>query len=299
MPSLRQLEYLVALADTLHFRRAADQANVTQPTLSQQLKELEARLGVTLVERSRPVQLTPAGRDIAERARRVLVGVLELKQAAERSREAFAGTIRLGVTPTLGPYLMPPAITRLHRDHPDLRLYIREGIPDDQFAELQSGTLDMIIAPLPVPGAELDIEPLFCEPLQLVGAPDDTRFSKIRQSKSDFAGAPILSLDRRHHFHRQAEAICAELGAELLRDYEGTSLDSLRQMAGSGLGLALLPELYLRSETGGEEMVSRFRIEGWSATRSIAACWRRGAAYAGTYRKIAEAVAIEAREQLA
>ena len=109
----------------------------------------------------------------------------------------------------------------------------------------------------------------------------------------------MLSLDRRHHFHRQAEAICRELDAEILHDYEGTSLDSLRQMAGSGLGLAILPELYLRSETGGEDMVARFEIERWSAERTIAAAWRQGAAFAPAYEAIAEVVAAEAKEMLA
>lgn len=116
--------------------------------------------------------------------------------------------------------------------------------------------------------------------------------------KSDLAGAGLLTLDRRHHFHRQAQQICEELGAEILRDYEGTSLDSLRQMAGSGLGLAILPELYLRSEVGGEHMVHRLEVSDWTATRSIAAIWRHGAAYGESYRLIAQAVAEEARRML-
>lgn len=299
MPSLRQLEYLVALADTRHFGEAAAQVNVTQPTLSQQLKELEARLKVALVERGRPVRLTPAGREIVRRARRVLAEVREIRKAAERSRTGLAGTISLGVSPTLGPYLMPSAIVRLHRDHPALHLYIREGIPDEQLAQLRRGELDMVLAPLPFARTGLEVLPLFTEPLQLIGAPDHPLLASRPQRRADFAGAPVLSLDRRHHFHRQAEAICADLEAELLRDYEGTSLDSLRQMAGSGLGLAILPELYLRSEAGGEEMVRRFEIAGWKAERRIAAAWREDAAYADAYRAIAEVVAAEAGEMLA
>lgn len=294
MPTLRQLQYLVAVDETRHFRRAAQSVNVTQPTLSQQLKELELRLGAKLVERGRPIQLTPIGREVAERARRVMLEISEIKGLAKRSATSLAGTIRLGVTPTLGPYLIPSAVVRLHRDQPALKLYIREGIPDDQLAELARGALDMMIAPLPIRPAGLNVEPLFEESLHLVGAPDHSLFAKKTIRRSDFAEEPVLSLDRRHHFHRQAQDICAELGAELLRDYEGTSLDSLRQMAGSGLGLAILPELYLRSETGGENMVRRFDIPGWSASRSIAAVWRTGTAFVGEYGAIAKVIADEA-----
>jgi LysR family hydrogen peroxide-inducible transcriptional activator len=165
--------------------------------------------------------------------------------------------VRFGVTPTLGPYLMPSVVAWLHRRYPDMRLYMREGIPDDQLAELRRGALDMLLVPLPVGGADLHVEPLFREPLHIVAAPDHPLCNKKRLRKSDLQGAGILSLDLRHHFHRQVKAICGELGADLLRDYEGTSLDSLRQMAGSGIGLAILPELYLRSEVGGEDMVQR------------------------------------------
>lgn len=298
MTSLRQLSYLVALADTQHFGRAAALMRVTQPTLSQQLKELEAQLGVQLAERGKPVQLTPIGRDIAARAREILGSVDEIKKVAARSRDDFAGTIRFGVTPTLGPYLMPAAIVRLRKELPALQLYVREGIPDEQLDGLRRGELDMLLTPLPVSGVGLTIEPLFREPLQLVGAPDHPLFRAAKLSRSNFAGQPILSLDPRHHFHRQAQVICEELGANLLRDYEGTSLDSLRQMAGSNIGLAILPELYLRSETGGEDMVQRFDIANWAPYRSIAAIWREKAALADLYAKVAAIVAEEAAEML-
>ncbi|MEJ2694816.1 MAG: LysR substrate-binding domain-containing protein [Candidatus Thiodiazotropha sp.] len=299
MPTLRQLEYLIAVADTQHFGHASASVHVSQPTLSQQLKALEARLGVTLVERSNtPVQLTPVGREIADRARKVLLGVADLRGLARRSVSGLAGTVRFGVTPTLGPYLLPPIVAQLHRDHPDMRLHMREGIPDDQLAELRRGALDIVLAPLPVAGTDFEIEPLFREPLHLVAAPDNPLVNKSLLRKADLAGSGILSLDRRHHFHRQTENICEELNAELLRDYEGTSLDSLRQMAGAGIGLAILPELYLRSEVGGEDMVRRLTVTDWSATRSIAAVWRQGAAYDENYRIIAQAIADEARNRL-
>ena len=299
MGMLRQFQYLVAIADYGNFRRAADAVHVSQPTLSLQLRALEARLGAQLVERNEtPVQLTPIGREIVARARKLLLGVQDIEDLARRARQSIAGTIRFGITPTLGPYLMPEIIAQLHRRHPDLRLYIREGIPIEQARELARGDLDMLLSPLPVSGSGLHIEPLFREPLHIVAPPDHPVAALPVVCKADLAGIGVLSMDRRHHTHRQFRDICEDIGADLLEDYEGTSLDSLRQMCGSGLGFAILPELYLRSEVGGEDMVARLKPEGWTATRSIAAVWRDGAAFADSYRLIADIVVDHARHIL-
>lgn len=299
MPTLRQLEYLLAIAEFRNFRRAADAVNVSQPTLSQQLRALEARLGTILVERNEtPVELTPIGREIASKAQKILLGVKDMEALAKRARDTISGTIRFGITPTLGPYLMPDIVAQLHRRYPDLRLYIREGIPDEQARELARGELDMLLSPLPVTGSGFHIEPLFREALQIVAPPDHAIAELGSVVKADLAGIGVLSMDRRHHTHRQFRDICNDIGAELLEDYEGTSLDSLRQMCGSGLGFAILPELYLRSEVGGEDMVKRLDIKDWSATRSIAAVWRTGAAYTESYKLIADMIAKEARRIL-
>lgn len=300
MPTLRQFEYLIAIAETGNFRRAADAVHVSQPTLSQQLRTLEAKLGAQLVERNEtPVQLTPIGREVTARARKLLMGVKDIEDLARRARQSIAGTIRFGITPTLGPYLMPQIIAQLHRRYPDLRLYIREGIPIEQARELARGDLDMLLSPLPVTGSGLHIEPLFREPLHIVAPADHAIAQAPRVSRDDLEGIGILSMDRRHHTHRQFSDICIDLRAELLEDYEGTSLDSLRQMCGSGLGFAILPELYLRSEVGGEDMVKRLKLEDWAAARSIAAVWREGAAFADNYRLIADVVVEQARRSLA
>lgn len=300
MGSFRQFEYLIAIDDFRNFRRAADAVHISQPTLSQQLRALEARLGATLVERNEtPVELTPIGREVVARARKIVLGVRDIEALARRARDTVAGTIRFGITPTLGPYLMPDIVAQMHRRFPDLRLYIREGIPDEQARELARGELDMLLSPLPVTGSGLHIEPLFREPLHIVAPPDHPVAQLKSVTREVLAGIGFLSMDRRHHMHRQFRSICNEMNAELLEDYEGTSLDSLRQMCGSGLGFAILPELYLRSEVGGEDMVTRLRPTDWSATRSIAAVWRNGAAYADSYRLIADTVADEARRRLA
>lgn len=290
MPSLRQLEYLVAIADLRNFGRAAQACHASQPTLSQQLRALEQRLGVVLVERRLAgAELTPIGREIAERARRLLVDVRDIRDLARRAAAGAAGIIRFGVTPTLGPYLMPDIIAALHREQADLKLYIREGIPDDLALEVGKGQLDMVLGPMPIDGEALHIEPLCREPLHLVG-PADHPLSKRLLSADEVRDLPILTLEHRHHFHRQAAALCAEWNMRLLRDYEGTSLDALQQMVSSGLGFAILPDCYLRSEGGGTGGLSLLRLEGWTATRSIAAAWRAGAAFTETYLMIARRV---------
>jgi len=125
------------------------------------------------------------------------------------------------------------------------------------------------------------------------------RYAAERRCQRKLAGAEFLSFDQRHHAYRQVREVCDDFGALVLEHYQGTSLDALRQMCGSGLGFAIIPELYLRSEVGGEDMVKRLDLADWSASRSIAAVWREGAAYSDSYRIIAEAIASEARRILA
>jgi len=299
MPTLRQLEYLVAIADLQHFGRAADACHVSQPTLSQQLRALEDRLGVILIERrASGAELTPIGREISARARRLTIEVQDIRDLARRAGERMVGTLRFGVTPTLGPYLMPPIVATLHREQPDLRMHIREGIPEEQALALARGALDMLLGPLPFDSADLEIQPLFRERLFLVAAPDHPLANQAKPQLAQLKGAQVLSLDTRHHLHRQVAAICTELGMVLLRDYEGTSLDSVHQMAASGIGLAVLPELYVRSDVIGRTGVTVLEVEGWAFTRSIAAAWRAGAAYESAYRMIATRIQTEARSLL-
>ncbi|MGB7405623.1 MAG: LysR substrate-binding domain-containing protein [Pacificimonas sp.] len=298
MPTLRQLDYLVTLADTGHFGRAAQQANVSQPTLSQQIRTLEQRLGIDLVERrGRGAALTPPGRELAERARNVLASVDDIRNFAARAAGRLTGTLRFGVTPTLGPYLLPGVIAALHKDAPDLKLVIQEGIPDDQLDALTRARLDLLLGALPLDAPGVVSEPLFRETLLLV-VPVDHPLAGGGDTAA-LAGEPVLSLDPRHPYHRQVEAICARYDMRLMRDYEGTSLDSLQQMTASGLGLALLPELYLRSEAAGRSGTVTPDIAGWEpAYRSIGLAWRDGAALSDAFHQLGEGIAARARQLL-
>jgi LysR family hydrogen peroxide-inducible transcriptional activator len=288
MPTLRQLEYLVTLADTGSFVAAARLTNVSQPTLSQQVKALEDRLGVKLLERSTSgAILTPIGRSIVAKARGVLGEVRDIEALANSSATGLTGTLRLGTTPTLGPYLLSPIIAELHRAAPGLRLYVREGIPDAQALALSRGDLDVLLGPLPIGGDDLEIEPLFREPLHLVSAVDGELVTGRTVDPVALAGHTLLSLDTRHHLHRQTTEIASSYGMSISPDYEGTSLDSLHQMVASGLGLTVLPALYLASDVGGSAGLTILDVAGWKAHRSIALAWRRTSAMEPAFRAIA------------
>ena len=299
MPTLRQLEYLVTLADTGSFVQAARAANVSQPTLSQQVKALEHRLGVRLLDRAATgAILTPVGRSIVAKARTVLGEVRDMDALARSAATGLTGTLRLGTTPTLGPYLLSPIIAALHRAAPGLRLYVREGIPDMQALELARGDLDVLLGPLPIAGDDLTVEPLFREPLHLVAAVDSELATGRVIEPAALAGRTLLSLDTRHHLHRQARELAERYAMSLSPDYEGTSLDSLHQMAASGLGLTLLPALYLASDVGGMAGLATVEVANWRAFRSIALAWRRGSSMEAAYRVIAAHVADFGRRML-
>lgn len=299
MPTLRQIEIFVRLADIGNMGEAAATLALTQPALSQQLKALEDRLGLKLFERvPKGMQLTPGGRELLTFARSVVNASRDFCDAADRAVARPAGSIRFGVTPTIGPYLMPAVIKELHQRYPDLRLYIREGIPTLQQAELAAGELDMILSPTPISGRGLHVEPLFREPLRLVAPPDDPLLISNSVTEKEFEGRTFLTLDHRHHYHKQLMEISAALGASVLADYEGTSLDALQQMVGSGVGLAILPELYIRSDAGGLDMVKIVEPEGWKVYRSIGSAWRSSAAFADLYSEVAALIANIAQRYL-
>lgn len=288
MPTLKQFRYLVAVAETLHFRRAAEKTHVSQPTLSGQLRELEDRLGVQLVERSRSkVVLTPLGREIAARAKSVLRDVQDIVDLAAQGQSAMGGTIRVGVLQSLGPYFLPHILPDLHRSHPDLKLYVREGLPHVLLDQLDDGTLDLLFFPLPINSADLVSVRLFREPLWIV-VPGEHRLAetdKIR--KADLKGETFLTLERGHRLHDQVHDLCEEYGAEISLDYAGTSLDTLRQMVVMGMGLSFLPALYVRSEVLHDRQVVARELASGAPSRTIGMVWRRQSARQRDYETLA------------
>ncbi len=284
MPSLQQLRYLVALDSARHFRRAAELCNVTQPTLSAQLKDLEAKLDCVLVDRARgQVLLTPIGEIVAAHARRALTEVAEIHAACALHKGALQSTIKVGVVQSLGSYLMPLVVPDLHESHPSLKLYMREGLPNHLLEGLASGAHDILLFPLPIRPAEFEVRSLFREPLLTV-MPHDHAFAGQADLAPDMLrGETILALERGHRLTEQVELICEQFGAHLSHDYEGTSLDTLRQMVAMGMGLSILPALYVRSEVTPQDIVVARPFRGTPPARTIGMIWRKGTARQAEY----------------
>lgn len=286
--TIRQLSYFVALAEEGSFTRAAERMGISQPSLSQQIRILETIVGAALFERGGPAILTPLGRELLDKARRILLDVADLEDFRTTSSDPLIGTIRLGASPTLGAYLLPGLVARLHREHPALRVHVREGLPTALAAGLASGVHDLILAQLPVPGGTFHSERLFREPLYVAMASDHPLGEKAVIAPSDLRGANLLTLLPEYRLSEQIAAIAADVEATVLRDYEGTSLDAIRQMAGMNMGLALLPELYVRQEIREGDDVMVRPIKGGRYYREIGLLWRQGAGRAPAYGMIAD-----------
>ncbi|TKD51625.1 hydrogen peroxide-inducible genes activator [Sphingomonas baiyangensis] len=295
-PTLRQLRYLTALADHGSFTRGAAAVGVSQPSFSQQIQLVEALLRGRVAERGggRAI-LTPLGRDAVAGARRVLAEVAAFEAIAERRDDALSGTIRLGVSPTLGPYILPQLVARLHSTSPNLRVHVREGLPNMLVELLADGAHDVILVQLPIEYRGMHVERLFREPLYLAMAADDALRTRETIVSADLAGRGLLTLQPQYRMSDQVAQLAEEAGAHVLRDYEGTSLDAIRQMAGMGMGLAMLPRLYVRQEVrGGDDVIVR-PFAGGRHYREIGLVWRTGAgrapafaALAALLRKVAE-----------
>lgn len=288
MPTIRQLQYFVAVAETLHFRLAAESCNVTQPTLSMQLRALERRLGVKLIERNRhSVRITQVGREIEKHARSVLREVREIGDLAERGRAALGGFQKVGGLPTLSPYLMPHILPHLRQKYPDLKLFMREDIKPNLEKSLAVGELDMIMVPQPLRGKDLDFVDLFVEPLWLAVSARHRLAGQSKLEDGDLAGETVLLLEPGHRLHDQVLELCDAYGAYPHSDFEGTSLDTLRQMVGMEMGATFLPALYVRAEAFDDDQIAVLPFNAALASRRIAMVWRRSASRRHEYLELA------------
>jgi LysR family hydrogen peroxide-inducible transcriptional activator len=287
--TLRQLQYFVAVGEHRSFRRAADHLGVTQPTLTAQVAALEQALEVQLFERSRAgTMLTAAGRDLLPSARRVLEEAQGFTDVAASFAGGQVGTYRLGVTPTLGPYLLPYVLPAIHEEYAGLKLYVREGTPSVLESDVKNGAHDFILTTLPVLARELVVDPLFREPLRLAISRDHHLAAKPQITPQDLKGEEVLVMGEPHLFHRQIVALCERFKAIVRRDYEGTSLDTLRQMAVMGMGLTFLPALYVKSEIRESDNIRITDIEGAKMFRNHALVWRFNSPGRNLFRELAE-----------
>jgi LysR family hydrogen peroxide-inducible transcriptional activator len=286
-PSPRQLEYFVALAETLHFGQAAATCHVSQPTLSSQFRLLEGQLGSALLERGTgAIRLTAAGERLLPLARRALEDLDEIVTAAQAGQANLGGLIRLGVSPTFGPYFMPRLLPALKSEYPELELYIREDRPNSLEEGLTAGIFDCILTPDITPSDQWAAKVL-CRETVLLAVPRSHPLAGLEVVPvSMLKGEKLLALGQGFRLYDDVQALARAAGADFRQDYEGTSLDALRQMASIGMGLALFPAAYIASEFGKEPGLVLKRVEGMAMQRLIYLVWRRGSARTDHFEKL-------------
>jgi LysR family hydrogen peroxide-inducible transcriptional activator len=288
LPTLRQLRFLVALADRRHFGQAAEACFVSQSTLSAAIQELEDNLGVILFDRTRrSVAPTGIGLEIAERARTLLRQAEDLVDVAIAAHDPLSGPLRLGVIPTIGPFLLPRAMPRLRAAAPELRLYLREEQTARLLDRLEAGQLDAAVLALPVALDDAESEDVSVDPFFVV-CPRDHRLASLDTvGPGDMATDDLLLLEDGHCLREHALAACALEGARRNLAFQGTSLHTLVQMAASGLGVTLVPEMAIASGLLAGLDLHVAPLAGDRPWRRIALVWRRNSGRKETFRRIA------------
>lgn len=288
-PSLRQLEYVVAVHDLKHFGRAARHCNVSQPTLSVQIALVEDGLGTPLFERnSANVSVTPTGERLARGARLLLASLDDLLSDLSSQSAALGGTIRLGTPPTFGPYFLSRLLPRLHEQYPGLQVYVREDSPTALEASVVDGSLDCGLGPAPE-RAGLTFFRIGRETLYLGVPADHPLAASATVSLKSLAGEKLLALGRGHRLLENVRHLAEASGARIIDDFEGTSLDAIRQMVSIGMGLSLFPELYARAEFRADDDVRLLEFEDWNEQRDVGLYWREGSGREHHYRAMADA----------
>ncbi|MDF2603281.1 hydrogen peroxide-inducible genes activator [Sphingomonas sp.] len=289
LPTLKQLQYLVALKDQGHFGRAAETCYVTQSTLSAGIRELETLIGVTLVERTRRVvRFTPLGDQIVAKARRVLREAEELGDMARAAGRPLSGEMRMSVIPTIAPFLLPRVLPRLRADYPDLKLYLREE-PSAQACEaLHNGRADCVLLALPYACGDVTTVPLFDDRLFLAFPEGELPDSVQPVSPKDIDETRLLMLEDGHCLKDHVLAACnrPELRAEATM--MGTSLHTIVQMVDNGLGLTMLPEIALSAGILDHTNIAARPLGGENPIRTIALAWRRASPREKDFRLLAE-----------
>jgi LysR family hydrogen peroxide-inducible transcriptional activator len=287
LPTLRQLRYLSALAEHRHFGRAAEACLVTQSTLSAGLQELELILGATLVERTkRWVMLTPLGTEVERRGARLLREAEDMVEMVQAAAEPLSGSLRLGIIPTIAPYLLPRLLPPLRLAFPNLKLYLREDLSARLLESLSSGQIDAALLALPYDAEGVELATIADDPFLLACAPDHPLATKAQLCHDDLAGAELLLLEDGHCLREHALAACHLPSARSGESVRGTSLHTLVQMAASGLGVTLLPRLAVDAGAAeGTGLVVRPLGEDAPA-RTLALMWRKSSPRGVEFRQL-------------
>lgn len=283
MVTLRQLRFLTAVADTLNFSRAAEVCYVTQPTLSAGIKELEDRLGVQLIERTRrSVILTPLGAEITARSRKMLLEAEEIEVLAKASRNPFEGDLRLGSIPTIGPYLLPRALPAIRGAFPKLRLYLREEMTESLIEGLNAGRLDLVLIALPFETGALEIMELFEDGYQLA---TPSGWPRPHGAEALTESGQLMLLEKGHCLQRHALAAYPGKLFAAEDSFAATSLTTLIAMVAEGLGITLLPNLAVRAGVAGAADVQVSPLPD-ACPRQVVLAWRPGSARSALFEKL-------------
>lgn len=286
--TLKQLRYFEALAKQGHFGRAADVCAISQPALSVQIKDLEQSLGARLFERdTRRVRLTAFGEDFGTRVRAILQAVDELGELARASADALAGRLRIGVIPTIAPYLLPSLIRHMGDAHPDVDVHVRETMTEKLLEELGAGTIDMAILALPIDDPALVEVPLFEEALMLVRPASEA--DKPVPNRDSLRDMRLLMLEEGHCFRDTALSFCDLRGVRPREGLDGSSLSTLVQMVGAGIGITLIPEMAVSVETRAAP-VCVGRIAKPEPSRTVGMIWRKTHPLDAQFRDVADLV---------
>jgi LysR family hydrogen peroxide-inducible transcriptional activator len=277
LPTFRQLEHLVLLAEHGHFGRAATACHVTQSTLSASIKELENILQASLVDRTkRPVVLTPLGREIVERARRILREGKDLVEAARAESEPLSGTLRMGVVPTIGPFLLPSILPGLRRAYPALRLYLVEDLTSRLVEELHAGRLDILLLALPYDCGNVEVRALFQDPFKVALPRGHPLAGGKTVDLEQLRHTGLLLLKEGHCLREQALAACRLADRKEIEPVEATRLHTLVQMVDNGFGATLLPQLAIDGGILSGTTLAVLPAAGEQPSREIGLVWRRG-----------------------
>jgi LysR family hydrogen peroxide-inducible transcriptional activator len=287
--NLRALQYFVKLAELQHFSKAAEACFVSQPTLSTQIMKLEEELGVQLVERvPRKVKLTPVGQEIAARARHVLRDIDQIRMTARRSRDPETGTLRLGIFPTLAPYLLPHVVPGIRKRFPELKLQLAEEKTEDCLRLLDNGELDAALLALPLDEDGLEMEILFEEPFMLAMPRSHPLAERSGVTLEDLDGKELLLLEDGHCLREHALEVCALAGARERVDFHATSMETLRQMVAAEVGITLMPVLAIKPPIALTENLAIKPFDAPAPSRTIALVWRRSAPLGDLMQKLAQ-----------
>jgi LysR family hydrogen peroxide-inducible transcriptional activator len=276
MITLRQLRYLDALAETLHFGEAAEACAVSQPALSMQIRELEEVLEVSLVERRKSgVELTEQGEEIVRRGRTILSSVRDLLDYAKHRERVLSGTLKLGVIPSIAPYLLPDALPELKRRFPELNLQLRETITETLIHELGSGVLDLILIALPIDDPELETLHLFDDKFVLASHATKNHKRSREAALDVLAHERLLLLEEGHCLRDQALSFCRLVTPEARESFGASSLATVVQMVAHGYGITLLPEMAVASEVHDRKDIRLQHFPAPEPKREIGLAWRK------------------------